>query len=238
MGPGQWCTTIGTTLVIKGVSEQIAHDPEGRLYSHRHPDGFWLPGGAGNTGAKILERHVSRQDRDTFSRAALDQSPTGLATYPLEGTGERFPFVRPQARAFIVGDSGTVDMDDLVPETRFTACLEGVAMVERLAYEIIAEIGLAVDGPIRTSGGGSRNEAWLQIRADILERTLIKAAEASGAFGAAVLAASQTQFDSLHAAAAAMVQTETITEPRPEYRGRYEAQYQRFKDELTKRGYI
>ena len=49
--PGDWNTTIGTTLVIKGVTTTAVNDAEGRLYSHRHPDGYWMPGGASNTGA-------------------------------------------------------------------------------------------------------------------------------------------------------------------------------------------
>src|SRR5690606_20511285 len=49
--PGSWNTTIGKTLVIKGVTTTEVRDPEGRVYSHRHPGGYWMPGGASNTGA-------------------------------------------------------------------------------------------------------------------------------------------------------------------------------------------
>jgi sugar (pentulose or hexulose) kinase len=51
INPGDWNTTIGTTMVIKGVTKNEVLDPLGRLYSHRHPAGYWMPGGASNTGA-------------------------------------------------------------------------------------------------------------------------------------------------------------------------------------------
>jgi sugar (pentulose or hexulose) kinase len=38
-------------MVIKGVTKNEVLDPLGRLYSHRHPAGYWMPGGASNTGA-------------------------------------------------------------------------------------------------------------------------------------------------------------------------------------------
>jgi sugar (pentulose or hexulose) kinase len=49
--PGEWNTTIGTTMVIKGVTIKEVMDPLGRIYNHRHPEGYWMPGGASNTGA-------------------------------------------------------------------------------------------------------------------------------------------------------------------------------------------
>ena len=37
---------LGTTLVLKGVTAGLLRDPAGVIYSHRSPDGNWLPGGA------------------------------------------------------------------------------------------------------------------------------------------------------------------------------------------------
>ncbi len=34
--PGDWNSTLGTPLVIKGVTQQLIADPLGRIYSHRH----------------------------------------------------------------------------------------------------------------------------------------------------------------------------------------------------------
>ncbi len=54
--PGQFVGVLGTTYVLKGVTRELVTDPAGALYSHRHPDGWWLPGGASNTGGEALAR--------------------------------------------------------------------------------------------------------------------------------------------------------------------------------------
>jgi sugar (pentulose or hexulose) kinase len=51
---GDWSTTIGTTLAVKGLSATRIDDPEARIYCHKHPDGMWLPGDASNAGGEIL----------------------------------------------------------------------------------------------------------------------------------------------------------------------------------------
>jgi len=51
---GDWNTTLGTVLGIRGISTEFIEDPEGLLYAHRHPEGYWLPGAASNTGGEAL----------------------------------------------------------------------------------------------------------------------------------------------------------------------------------------
>ena len=58
---GDWNTTIGTTLVVKGVTENEMKDPEERLYNHRHPEGYWMPGGASNIGADWIAMEFSEE---------------------------------------------------------------------------------------------------------------------------------------------------------------------------------
>src|SRR5690606_39859763 len=74
---GDWNTTIGTTLVIKGVTNEEIKDPEGRLYSHRHPEGFWMPGGASNTGADWVSADFSN-DLESLNQQAEDRKSTRL----------------------------------------------------------------------------------------------------------------------------------------------------------------
>ncbi|WP_255953605.1 FGGY-family carbohydrate kinase [Streptomyces odontomachi] len=52
--PGEFVGVLGTTYVLKGVARELITDPAGAVYSHRHPDGWWLPGGASNTGGEAL----------------------------------------------------------------------------------------------------------------------------------------------------------------------------------------
>jgi len=99
VNPGDWNTTIGTTLVVKGVTTTAIHDPSGRLYNHRHPEGYWMPGGASNTGADWITRDFKEQLSALETQAAAI-IPTGHLSWPLMQQGERFPFIAPQARGF------------------------------------------------------------------------------------------------------------------------------------------
>ena len=58
---GSWNSVLGTTLVLKGVTRELLRDPAGVVYSHRSPDGNWLPGGASSSGAAVLAKHFPGQ---------------------------------------------------------------------------------------------------------------------------------------------------------------------------------
>lgn len=76
VAPGDWNSTLGTTLVVKGVTEQLLLDSQGRIYSHRHPAGYWLPGGASNTGGEAIARRFPQEKWAEFNAQALDIAPT------------------------------------------------------------------------------------------------------------------------------------------------------------------
>jgi sugar (pentulose or hexulose) kinase len=229
--PGDWHSSLGTTLVVKGVTSRLLLDPLGRIYSHKHPDGYWLPGGASSTGGEVLAARFPDADLAALDREALAKAPTDLVVYPLSRKGERFPFVRPDAEGFTLGATGD-------EATFYTACLEGVGYVERLAYEMLEELGAEV-GPILSSGGGgARSLAWLQLRADILGRAIVRPAETGAGFGAAIVAASRTLYATLSAAAQEMVRIDCRVEPRPDVAARYQEMYRRFRRACAERGYI
>ncbi|GAA4861783.1 FGGY-family carbohydrate kinase [Saccharopolyspora cebuensis] len=227
---GQFVTVLGTTLVLKGVSEHLVHDPTGAVYSHLHPDGAWLPGGAANVGGSALA-DVPADELAELDEAALRRGPSGAVGYPLRGEGERFPFLAPQARAFVLGEP--VDRVDA-----HRSRLEGVAFCERLAVERLAGLGAPAAGPIRTAGGGARSLAWSVVRASVLDRPVLRVREAGTALGAALLAASGTIHPDLSAAAAAMAPAGELVEPEPAAVGALDANYRRFVAELTERGWL
>jgi sugar (pentulose or hexulose) kinase len=229
--PGEYNSTIGTTLVIKGVSRELLLDPQGRVYCHRHPEGWWLPGGAGNTGAECISREFTADEVESYTAELADPQPTGVVAYPLVGRGERFPFVSPEAEGFQIGEAG--DRREL-----FAAKLEGVACVERLAYETLEELGARAGHRIFSAGGGSRSRPWLQIRADTLNRAIARPCVTGAAMGAAVLAGSMEEFGTLTEAVRAMVQTDIEVGPRQQSVGLYADKYGRFKEELRRRGYL
>jgi len=244
VAPGDWNSTLGTTLVIKGVTQRLILDPKGRIYSHRHPDGYWLPGGASNVGGEILAAHFPEADLIALDRQAADVSPTDLITYPLARRGERFPFVHPEAEGFILpflpipGERPKEVVARADQATLYTAYLEGVAYVERLAYETLESLGATVGDVIRVAGGGARSDVWMGIRADVLNRELLRPVETGAAMGAAILAASRTRYAGVIPAARAMVQIERGVQPRPALVKRYNEHYQRFRAACAERGYI
>ncbi len=229
--PGEFNTTIGTTLVVKGVTRKLLLDPEGRIYCHRHPEGWWLPGGASNTGAECIMAEFEPTEMERLGASALAHSPTDLVAYPLVRRGERFPFSDPEAEAFLIGTPGS-------REELFAAYLEGVACLERLAFEMLQELGAEVGDVIYSAGGGAQSDAWLQIRADTLGREVLRPVVTGGAMGAAIIGAVMKGFGTLAEAAEGMVKVERSVAPRADVMPAYEEKYSRFREECRRRGYI
>jgi sugar (pentulose or hexulose) kinase len=231
VAPGDWCSVLGTTLVVRGVTEAPLRDPRGRVYCHRHPEGFWLPGGASNTGGECLRKAFGNVDLRAMDVQALACSPTGRVAYPLVRVGERFPFIAPQARGFVL-DPPRSEVE------RYAMYLEGVAYVERLAYDLLTQLGAAVGGTVFTAGGGSRSDPWLQIRSDVLGRVLCRPRHTGAAVGAAILAATVVVGEGLIARTRAMVRFERTVVPRDHTQGLYAEAYSRFLAALRARGYL
>jgi len=228
--PGDWNTTIGTTLVVKGVTEKEIDDPTGALYCHRHPEGYWMPGGASNTGADWVSKLFSNNNIDTLNAAAAALIPTGQLAYPLMQEGERFPFFAPAARGFMP--------EGLSPAELFTACMEGVAYIERYAYERITQLSGETVQRVYTAGGGSNSDAWLSIRSKVLNLPVRRMQQVSGAAGAAILAASKTSFHDIMEAAQALTHPEKEILPQPALSQRYDQYYHQFIHLLKEKGFL
>ena len=231
LSPGSWNTVLGTTLVVKGVTSQPVRDPAGIVYSHRSPDGDWLPGGASSAGAGILSKHFSGRDLDDLDRRAGDREPATVIAYPLVSRGERFPFSAADAEPFVTGSP--VDEVDF-----YAALLQGVAFVERLVFDYLDLLGAATDGDLTLTGGGARSPYWSQLRADVLGRTVRLPRQAEAGLGMAVLARASATGRSLADAGAAMVHVEREIDPRPGRLERFRDPYARFVDELQNRGWL
>jgi len=227
---GAWNSTLGTTLVVRGISPHLVRDPQGRIYCHRHPDGPWLPGGASNVGGECLATLFAQADWPALDQRALELSPTGALVYPLARQGERLPFVNPQATAFAVGCIRS-------REEQYAACLEGVAFVERWIFELMESLEAPLKPPLRATGGGARSRPWLQLRANVLQQPLIRPKHADAAFGAAILAAAGAHFGRVREAVRAMVQPYWQIDPDPAKADLYTERYQAFREECRKRGY-
>ncbi len=225
---------LGTTLVLKVVTDRRLDSPDGAVYSHRAPAGgpaAWWPGGASNAGAAALGAYFPHADLAALDAAAGRRGPAGVVCYPLVLAGERFPFARPDAEGFRVGTPAD-------EAEAYRAVLEGVAFTERLGFAQLTAAGAPARGVLRAVGGGSRSHVWLRIRATAHGRPVEVPRHPASGFGAAVLAAAATVHDGLAAAASAMVRIADRVEPDEGERDALEASYARFVAALTERGWL
>ncbi len=229
---GEASTTLGTTLVIKGVTSSLVKDPMGRFYSHLHPEGYgWFPGGSSNVGGEALEKVFPGEDYKELDGKIFDIIPTSLIVYPLVREGERFPFVNPTAKGFVIGEHYS-------REELYAGYLEGVAYTERLCYETLSKLGIDFGDIVYTVGGGSKSFIWIKIRASDMNKILKRPEIASSAMGSAILGASRIFYSSLDTAVSRMVRIGLEVEPDRNLISKYEDGYRRFVEELSKRGYL
>ncbi|MBB4687829.1 FGGY-family carbohydrate kinase [Amycolatopsis jiangsuensis] len=225
--PGRFVGILGTTYVLKGVTESLVPDPTGVMYSHRHPDGWWLPGGASNTGGESV---AGTRELASLDDAAEFRGPASVVTFPLRRRGERFPFADGAAEGFVLGTPA-----DEVELHR--ARLEGVAFVERLALDHLRRLGITVRDPLLAAGGGSQSPLWTSIRATTTGRGLRVAPHAETGYGAALLAAAAITPGGLREVCAGMPEGSLI-EPRPDEQAAMTSSYRRFCHALHERGWI
>jgi D-ribulokinase len=179
--PGAAVTSLGTTLAVKLCADRRIDAPEMGLYSHRIRTG-WLVGGASNTGGGVLRGVFDTQALDWLS-ARIDPSiESPLDYYPLPRPGERFPVNDPKLQPRMTPRPA----DDVA---FLHGLLEGIARVERQAYEAIIARGAPRPARIITAGGGASNPVWAAIRARVLGLPVSTAATPEAAVGAAMLVA-------------------------------------------------
>jgi sugar (pentulose or hexulose) kinase len=177
---GDAVTSLGSTLVVKLLSDRPLFAPEYGIYSHRVL-GQWLTGGASNSGGRVLRRYFSdRQMRALTPRLRPDE-PTGLDYYPLLERGERFPLNDPDLEPRLTPTPAD-------PAQLFQALLEGIARIEAAGYRLLDELGAGLPRRIFTSGGGARNPAWRRIRERMLGVPIVSARQSHAAYGAALIA--------------------------------------------------
>jgi D-ribulokinase len=208
---GTAVTSLGSTVALKQLSTQYVEDADLGVYSHAvptplvvapiangtecriPPKKLWLVGGASNVGCAILRKEGFSNDELVELSQAIDPSiASPYEFYPLADVGERFP----------VADASKAPVLDPKPESRaeyLKGLLQGIAQVEVLGYRTLERLGASP--PIQrvwTSGGGSRNDKWTEMRQRLLREALpgartpqVERAEHSEAsYGAALLAAS------------------------------------------------
>ena len=178
--PGHGVTSLGTTLVLKLLSETPVFSPEHGVYSHRLGK-FWLAGGASNSGGVVLQQYFKIEQMREMTPLLDPEHFTGLEYYPLADIGERFPINDPEMSPNLEplpGDSVTF----------FQGMLEGIARIESMGYDLLHQLGAPKVSEVRTTGGGANNPAWSRIRERTLKVKMKPARSNLAAYGTALLA--------------------------------------------------
>ena len=178
--PGEAVTSLGSTLVLKVISDKPVFSPEYGIYSQPLND-YWLVGGGSNSGGAVLLHYFSHEQLQTMTAQLQPATPTGLDYYPLVSMGERFPVNDAKLAAKL-----TPRPDNDVEF--FQAMLEGIAKIELSGYQRLASLGVPFPDSIRSVGGGAKNRPWQQIRQRLLNVEFIDPPYSEAAYGAALLA--------------------------------------------------
>jgi sugar (pentulose or hexulose) kinase len=177
---GAAVTSLGSTLVLKVLSDRPVFAPQYGVYSHRLGD-RWLAGGASNSGGRVLLHYFTRAQLEAMTPRLAPSRPTGLDYYPLVAPGERFPHNDPTWPPRL--DPRPADDIEF-----FQGLLEGIARVEAQGYRLLAQLGAPYPATVTTVGGGAHNAGWSAIRQYMLGVPLRPAHSEQASYGAALLA--------------------------------------------------
>jgi D-ribulokinase len=177
---GEAVTALGSTLVIKMLSDRPIFASAYGIYSHRLGE-RWLVGGASNTGGKVIQQLFPFADLSELTARMNPQTPTGLHYYPLTRPGERFPINDPQLAPQLTPRPS----DEAI---FFQGVLEGIAEVEALGYRRLGELGAPALKSVRSVGGGAGNVPWSRIRQRLLGAPFETALSQEACVGTARLA--------------------------------------------------
>ena len=178
--PGDAVTALGSTLVLKMLSDKPLFAPEYGLYSHRIGE-RWLAGGASNSGGAVLAKYFTPEQIQRLSKDIDPDAPLGYDYYPLVKEGERFPINDPELEP-------RLEPRPLKDAQFLQALLEGITSVEQLGYQRLKELGAPDLKSLRTVGGGAQNPAWTAIRQRALSVPFLAPASHDAAAGTARLA--------------------------------------------------
>jgi sugar (pentulose or hexulose) kinase len=177
---GEAVTSLGSTLVLKLLSDTRVESVEHGVYSHWFGS-RWLAGGASNAGGAVLRQFFDDRQLATLSNCIDPAVASPLDYIPLPKTGERFP-VNDPALAPRLGPRPADDAEYL------HGLLESLARIETRGYARLADLGATPLKRVETAGGGATNPAWTAIRQRLLGVPVARAAHTQAAYGSALLA--------------------------------------------------
>ncbi len=190
MGPGKLSVTIGTSGAVRMASSEVSHDPQRRIFNYRLDDRSFISGGATNNGTVLLSWFADKfcdgnfKDITAFAAAAapIDAGANGLLFLPYV-LGERAPHYNPDLRGVFFGLAQHHTRAHMM-----RSLLEGICLEVRSIVESVEQtIGPANE--ILASGGFVRSPFWIQLMANVLQKTIrLQDVNDASSLGAALMA--------------------------------------------------
>ena len=230
VGDGGCNISLGTSGTVFISSKTFGVDPNNALHAFAHADGGYHLMGCMLSAAScnkwfcedILKTSDFTAEQQAIEEKKLGENHVYFLPYLM---GERSPINDTNARGVFLGMTMDTTRADLTQ-----AVLEGVAFAIRDSFEVAKSLGIAIPRS-NLCGGGAKSPLWRKIFANVLGIPLdmVKTEQGPG-YGAAMLAmVGCGRFASVQAAADALVETASTTEPDPVLTEKYEKRYRQFR---------
>ena len=230
VGAGGCNLSLGTSGTIFISSKEFGVDPNNALHAFAHADGGYHLMGCMLSAAScnqwfcenVLNTTNYTEEQAKIAEDKLGENHVYFLPYLM---GERSPINDTNARGAFIGMSMDTSRADFVQ-----AVLEGVAFAIRDSFEVAKSLGIEIPRS-KICGGGAKSPLWRRIFANVLGIPLdmVKTEQGPG-YGAAMLAmVGCGAFADVQAAADALVEVASTTEPDAELTAKYQARYEKFK---------
>ena len=169
VGPGDVVFSLGTSGTVFAVSDSPTHDDSGAVAGFADATGRFLPLVCTLNATKVTDAigRLLGVDHAALDALAL-ASPPGAhgATLLPYFDGERTPN-RPSARGALTGLSAAASREDVA-----RAAFEGVICGLLDGFDALQAVDVRAEGRCFVIGGGARSAAYVQILADLTQRTV------------------------------------------------------------------
>ncbi|MGM0865836.1 MAG: xylulokinase [Bacillota bacterium] len=187
---GKTLCSIGTSGVVLSYESGNDKDFEGKVhyFNHGAPEAYYTMGvtlAAGYSLSWFRNVFAKGESFEELVREAGTVPPgaNGLLFTPYVA-GERTPYADAAIRASFIGMDSSHERKDFV-----RAVMEGITFSLNESLAIFRGSGKQIETIVST-GGGTKNEDWLQMQADIFNARIVKLSSEQGpGMGAAMLAA-------------------------------------------------
>lgn len=229
---GKTLCSIGTSGVVLSYESSNEMDFEGKVhyFNHGAPNAYYTMGVTLAAGYSLSWfKNVFAKD-ESFEElvsevGTVPPGSNGLLFTPYVA-GERTPHADAAIRASFIGMDSSHERKDFV-----RAVMEGITFSLNESLAIFRESGKQIDTIVST-GGGTKNEEWLQMQADIFNAKILKLSSEQGpGMGAAMIAAFGCGwFDSMKECADAFLQVEKEFVPNASHAETYKELFSLYKE--------